>query len=325
LEYRSLGNSGLQVSLAGLGTNNFGRRCDAQQTAAVVHKALDLGLNFVDTADIYGDMLSEVYIGKAIKDRRHDVVLATKFVGASGEGPLNRGASRRYIMHEVQESLRRLDTDYIDLYQIHFWDSTTPIEETMRALDDLVRRGDVRYIGCSNFAAWQIVESQWIARSEHLAPFISAQNQYNALNRSVEAEVAPVSQRYGMSLIPFSPLAGGFLTGKYQPGQPAPQGARLSGDSAQAQRIKSDANYATLAKLEAFAEAHDHTVGELALAWLGSQPFVGSVIAGATTPAQVEENVRALEWKLSPEELKEIDEALGGPVSSGQRRGPGAR
>jgi aryl-alcohol dehydrogenase-like predicted oxidoreductase len=324
MEYRALGSSGLQVSLAGLGTNNFGRRCDADQTATVVHSALDHGINFIDTADAYGGGLSEEYIGKALGTRRRDTILATKFVLPMGEGPLWKGASRRYVMEAVHASLRRLQTDYIDLYQVHFWDASTPIEETMRALDDLVHQGDVRYIGCSNFTAWQIVESQWVARHEHLTSFISAQNQYNLFERTIEQEVAPVSQRYGLSVIPYSPLAGGFLTGKYQQGAEPPPGARFSGTgSQQGGRWMTDQNYQRLQALERFAEDHDHRVGELALAWLASQPFVGSVIAGAMTPEQIEENVRAIEWRLSTDELASLDEALGHEPAPGRRGGPG--
>jgi len=313
VEYRQLGNSGLKVSLAGLGTNNFGGRCDAAQTASVINRAVDLGVNFIDTADVYGGALSEDYIGRAIKDHRRDLIIATKFEQTMGEGPLWSGASRRYIMDAVQASLKRLDVDYIDLYQVHFWDPATPIEETMRALDDLVHRGDVRYVGCSNFKAWQIIESQWVARSEHLSPFISAQNRCNLLDREIEAEVVPASQKYGLGVIPYSPLAGGFLTGKYRPGEPPPEGTRFAGagrPGGGGARMLNDKAFAGLTKLEKFADEHDHTVGELALAWLGSQPWVGSVIAGATRPEQVDENVRALEWRLTPDELKQLDEAI---------------
>jgi aryl-alcohol dehydrogenase-like predicted oxidoreductase len=191
----------------------------------------------------------------------------------------------------------------------------------MQALDDLVHRGDVRYVGCSNFTAWQIVESQWIAKAGHLTPFISAQNRCNILDRHIEGEVVPASVKYGLGIIPFSPLNGGFLTGKYQPGQPPPEGARFSSGGRQAERVLNDAMFAALAKLEAFAEEHDHSVGELALAWLGSQPWVGSVIAGATQPEQVDENVRALEWRLTPDELKQLDEAIGSASGDGRRRG----
>ncbi len=307
MEYRQLGNSGLKVSLAGLGTNSFGVRCDADQAAAVVHRAIDRGINFIDTADVYGGLgVSEEYLGKAIKGHRRDLIVATKFK-SMGEGPMQSGASRRYIMDAVEASLRRLDVDYIDLYQVHLWDETTPVEETMRALDDLVHRGDVRYVGCSNFTAWQIVESQWVAQSEHSSPFISAQNRCNLLDRHIEDEIVPTSQQYGLGIIPYHPLAGGFLTGKYRQGEPAPEGSRFATDGRNAGRMLNDESFAALGKLETFAEEHDHTVGELALAWLGSQPWVGSVIAGATKPEQVDDSVRALEWRVTPDELKQLD------------------
>lgn len=310
MEYRSLGASGLQVSLAGLGTNNFGRRCGEEQSRAVVYRALDLGVNFIDTADIYGGGLSEEYVGRAIRGRRREVIIGTKFESPTGEGPLRAGASRRYIMEAVQRSLRRLRADYIDVYQIHFWDPTTPIEETIRALDDLVRRGDVRYVGCSNFSAWQVVEAQWVARSQRLSPLISAQNSYNLLDRGIERELAPACQKYGLGIIPYSPLASGFLTGKYRPGQPPPPGTRLAAPGPWTSRYLTEENFARLAKLERFAEDRDHPVGELALAWLGSQPFVASVIAGATRPEQVDQNVRALEWRLGGEDLAVLEAAL---------------
>ncbi len=323
MEYRQLGNSGLKVSVAGLGTNNFGGRSDAAQTKAVINRAIDNGVNFIDTADVYGRSLSEEYIGKAIKGHRRDLIVATKFQATMGEGPLWSGASRGYVMNAVEASLKRLDVDYIDLYQVHFWDEATPIEETMRALDDLVQRGDVRYVGCSNFTSWQIVESQWIAKTEHLTPFISAQNRCNLLDRKIEADVVPASQKYGLSIIPYAPLAGGFLTGKYKQGEPPPEGTRFAGGGRMgnaAARTFTDEGFGQLARLEAFAEEHDHTIGELALAWLGSQPWVGSVIAGATRPEQVDENVRALEWRLTPDELKQVDEVLGNSGAETRRR-----
>src|SRR5579871_764296 len=317
MEYRLLGHSGLQVSIAGLGTNQFGRRLDAAGTAAVLHKAIDLGINFIDTADQYGSGQSEEFIGRAIKDHRRDLILATKFTQPMGEGPLWSGASRRYVMEAVHASMKRLDVDYIDLYQIHFPDPKTPIEETLRALDDLIRNGDVRYVGCSNFEAWQIVEAAWTAKTEHLNPLISAQNQYNLLNRTVERDIAPAAWKYGMGLIPYSPLAGGFLTGKYRQGEPAPAGTRFSGPRAFGTQIMTAENYAQVSKLQQFAEERDHTVGELALAWLASKTFVGSVIAGATSAEQVEENARALEWQLTPEDQRTIDEVC--PPPSGGR------
>lgn len=308
MEYRHLGRSGLQVSVVGLGCNNFGGRLDVDRTRAVVDKALDLGINFLDTADVYGGGgKSEQQIGEVLKGRRHDVVLATKFSGKMGEGPMMSGGSRRHIVAALEESLRRLQTDYIDLYQYHFPDPATPIEESLRALDDLVRAGKVRYIGSSNFTGWQVVEAHYLAERHGLTPFISAQNQYNLLERRVERELAPACMKYGVGILPYFPLASGFLTGKYRPGEAAPEGTRLAAAGPMAQRILNEGNYETLQRLEQFAEGRGHTVLELAIGWLASQPHVGSVIAGATRPEQVESNVAAGAWKLSPEELAEVD------------------
>jgi len=308
VEYKNLGTSGLQVSAVGLGCNNFGRRCDPAQTAAAVTKALELGITLFDTADIYGPRgLSEEYLGKALAGRRHEALIATKFAGPMAEGPLSSGASRRYIFQAVEASLRRLNADHIDLYQIHFPDARTPIEETLRALDDVVHQGKVRYIGCSNFAGWQVVEAHWVSRTEHLAPFISAQNQYNLLERRIERELVPAAKAHGLGILPYFPLASGFLTGKYRPGEPPPEGTRLAAMGQRAEAALSEKNFATLTKLEGFAQTRGHSVLDLAIGWLASQPHVGSVIAGATAPQQVEQNVKAAEWRLSPEELAEVD------------------
>lgn len=309
MEYRPLGNSGLLVSVAGLGANQFGRRCDLNQTKAIVHKALDLGVNFIDTADRYAGTLSEQYLGQAIQGHRHDVIIATKFATPMREGPLWSGASRRYVTEAVQASLKRLGVDYIDLYQIHYPDPLTPIEETMRALDDLVHRGDVRYIGCSNFSAWQVVEAQWVARSEHLTPFISAQDEYSLVERAIERELVPVCGKYGLGIIPFFPLAEGLLTGKYRPGQPQPGGARLANGPFGAYWL-TDENFSLVAKAEAFARERGHTIGELALAWLAVQPQVSTVIAGATRTEQVEDNVRAFDWRLTAHDITVLDQIL---------------
>jgi aryl-alcohol dehydrogenase-like predicted oxidoreductase len=319
VEYRNLGNSGLIVSAIGLGTNNFGGRTDRDQTEAILRKAIDCGVTCIDTSDSYPpgapSGLSEEYIGEILKDHRREVVLATKFASSMGDGPLWRGASRRYIYNAVAASLRRLQTDYIDLYQVHFPDAATPIEETLRALDDLVRAGMVRYVGCSNFRGWQIVEAHWVAQSSHLSPFISAQNPYSLLDRAVEAEVIPACLKYGLGMLPFYPLASGFLSGKYRQGEPAPEGTRLASGGRMADRVMTDGNFATLQKLEQFAEARGRSVLELAIAWLAAQPAVSSVIAGATKPEQVEANVRALEWKLSESEVAEVS-AIARPVSA---------
>ena len=307
MEYRNLGRSGLQVSAVGLGCNNFGMRIDLEQTKLVVQKALDCGITLFDTADIYGGSKSEEYLGLALAGHRRDAIIATKFAGPMGEGPLWSGASRRYIFEAVDASLRRLNTDYIDLYQIHFPDVKTPIEETMRALDDVVRAGKVRYIGCSNFSGWQVVEAQWIANERHLTPFASAQNQYNLLDRRVERELAPACEKYGLGILPYFPLSSGFLTGKYRKGEKPAEGTRLAAWGARGNSMLSDANFAVLDKLEDFARAHSHSMIDLAIGWLASKPFVPSVIAGATKPEQIEQNVAAGAWKLTREEMAEVD------------------
>jgi len=309
VEYRNLGRSGLQVSAIGLGCNNFGGRCDATQTAAVVHAALDLGVTLVDTADVYGGRgKSEEFLGAALKGRRHAVVLATKFASPMGDGPMQSGASRAYILRAVEASLRRLDTDYVDLYQQHRFDPVTPVEETLHALDDLVRSGKVRYIGNSNFKGWHIASAHWIAQTQHLTSFISAQNEYSLLNRKVEEEIAPASRAFGLGILPYSPLGSGMLTGKYVRHEPGPAGARLSEPGRGSARWLTDRNYELVEKLRAFAQGAGHTPLELAIAWLAAQPHVGSVIAGATTPDQVRQNVAAGAWVLGQAELATVDE-----------------
>lgn len=307
MEYRNLGPSGLQVSVVGLGCNNFGGRLDAAGTRAVIDKCLELGVNFFDTADVYGGAgRSEELMGEVLKGRRNDVVLATKFASPMGEGPMRAGGSRRYIIQAVEDSLRRLQTDYIDLYQMHRPDPKTPYEETHRALDDLVKSGKVRYIGHSNFSGWQTAEAHYLARYEGLAPMISAQNEWSLLNRKVEHDLVPACERYSVGVLPFFPLASGLLTGKYRRGQEAPQGTRLSGGPL-AGRVLTDRNWDITEKLEEYATTRGHTLLELAMSWLACQPTVPSVIAGATKPEQVEANVNAVNWKLTAEEMAEID------------------
>lgn len=312
MEYRKLGPSGLHVSTVGLGTNNFGGRVDEKRSATVVRQAIEEGINFIDTANFYGRGLSEERIGKAIKDVRSEVLIATKVSGLMGDGPNARGNSRHHIMQQVDASLRRLQTDYIDLYQIHFTDSDTPIEETMRALDDLVHQGKARYIGCSNFAAWQVCEAIWTSRAMNLAPFVTVQPEYNILNRSIERELVPFCQAYNIGIIPFSPLANGFLTGKYRRGEPVPEGTRLAGNVRSQERTLTEKNFAILSRLENFAEERGHPMVELAIAWLLGNSSVSSVIAGATAPEQVVANAKAAEWHLTPEGMQEIDELLRG-------------
>jgi aryl-alcohol dehydrogenase-like predicted oxidoreductase len=306
MDYRRLGSSGLLVSAIGLGTNNFGGRTDFDRSRAVIERALDQGITLFDSADVYGGGRSEEFIGEVLGDRRKDVVIATKFAVAMGDGAYNRGASRHYIFRAVEASLRRLKTDYIDLYQVHTPDPNTPILETLQALDDLVRQGKVRYVGHSNFAAWQIVDAQWTAKTEHLAPPISAQHEYSLLNRGIQADVLPACRAMSLGVLPYFPLAGGFLTGKYRK-DAMPEGARLSGPGTQlAGRILTDPNWERVTKLEDFAEQSGHSMVELAFGWLLAEPAIGSVIAGATRPEQIDQNVKAGNEKLTSEELQAL-------------------
>jgi aryl-alcohol dehydrogenase-like predicted oxidoreductase len=311
VEYRTLGNSGLQVSVVGLGCNNFGGRVDAAGTKAVVEQCIEEGITFFDTADVYSRGQSEEFMAPVLKAHRHDVVIATKAGNPMGEGPYLRGTSRRYLMNAVEDSLRRLDTDYIDLFQVHVPDPNTPIDETLRTLDDLVRSGKVRYIGNSNFFGWQIVEAEWVARSEHLNRFVSAQNEYNLLQRNIETEVGPACLRYGLGFLPYFPLASGFLTGKYRPNEAPPEGTRLGAPNSPFGRVLNEGNFDKLTKLEQFAADRGHTMIELAFSWLASRPFVASVIAGATKPEQVTSNANAANWKLTDEEYAEVDQIMG--------------
>lgn len=307
MRMKTLGKSGLKVSVVGLGCNNFGMKCDQTETDAVVGKALDLGVTLFDTADMYGGQGgSETMLGKALGARRKDIVLATKFGLPMGPGGYMQGASRRYIMSAVEASLKRLGTDYIDLYQIHFPDAETPIEETLSALDDLIRAGKVRYVGSSNFTGWQLVEAWYIAEKKGYAKFISAQNHYNLLDRKIETDLVQAANAYGASVLPYFPLASGMLTGKYKRNAAGPNDSRLVMWGERAKSILTDANFDIVEKLEAFAAARGRTILDVAFGWLASQPHVGSVIAGATKPEQVELNVKAGEWEMSAEELAEV-------------------
>ena len=313
MEYRRLGNSGLRVSELGLGANNFGWWADEQTSIAVINHALDVGINYIDTADMYDRGRSEEFVGKALKGKRADVIIATKFATPMGEGPNDKGGSRHYIMKAVEASLKRLQTDYIDVYQMHNPDTETPIEETLRALDDLVHAGKVRYIGCSNFAAWQLCEALWTSTTNHLHSFVTVQARYNVLERSVETELVPCCRKYGIGVIPWGPLAGGFLTGKYQQRKEAPADARLAKPVGIYSHIFTDDNWNKLSKLEAFAEKHGHPVAELAIAWLRAKPWITSVIAGARTVEQLSANLPAMQWKLTHDEIAELD-AISRPV-----------
>jgi aryl-alcohol dehydrogenase-like predicted oxidoreductase len=314
MEQRNLGKSGLRVSVVGLGCNNFGGRIDLEATRKVVHKALDLGITFFDEADTYGDPRgsSESCLGQILGDHRKDIVLATKFARPMDASGRFEGASRRYIIAQVEASLRRLKTDWIDLYQQHQPDPLTPIEETLRALDDLVRHGKVRYIGCSTLPAWQVVEAQWTARHSGLHHFVSCQEEYSLLARRLDHEMMPMLETYGLGLIPFAPLANGLLTGKYKRDMPLPEGARLTYMQRAADRYLTDGNWAIVERLEGFAIERGHTLLELAVGWLARRPQVASVIAGATKPEQVEANVRAAGWVLTEDDMQEIDRMTAG-------------
>ena len=307
MEYRQLGKSGLQVSVIGLGTNNFGRRVDAKGTDTVVSHALDVGINLVDTSNSYGGTLSEEYIGRALRGKRDQAIVATKVSSRMGDGPNQAGNSRQHIMTEVENSLRRLGTDYIDLYQIHFPDPKTPIDETLRALDDLVHQGKVRYIGCSNFTGWQVCEAIWTSQTLGLTPFISVQPAYSMLDRGVEAELIPFCAQYGVGILPYYPLANGFLTGKYRRGEPAADGTRLAEND---RGLLTDKMFDLLEGLERFCADRGHTVLELAFAWLLANPTVSSVIAGATKVEQVVANSKAAGWRLTEDEMVEIEGLL---------------
>ena len=310
VELRRIGESGLKVSEIGLGCNNFGMRIEQTATTAVVGAALDAGINFFDTADVYGASQSEVMLGKALGKRRHEAIVATKFAMSMGGSPYKRGGSRRYILEAVDASLGRLGMDYIDLYQMHAPDPDTPIDETLRALDDLVRAGKVRYVGCSNFAGWQIADAAWIGKSHGSTKFIAAQNNFSLLERNVEREVIPACERFGLGLLPYFPLASGLLTGKYKRGERPPEGTRLAVGGQRAERALSDKNFDRIESLTKWSAERGRSLLDLAFAWLLSHPVVPSVIAGATRPEQVEANAAAANWKLVPAEVAEISDLL---------------
>jgi aryl-alcohol dehydrogenase-like predicted oxidoreductase len=305
MRFRQLGNSGLSVSVVGLGCNNFGGsfggKLDLEGTRAVVHTAIECGINLLDTADSYGAKGgSETLLGEVLKGRRDEVVLATKFGSDMGDGAGPARASRWYIRRAVEASLRRLQTDRIDLYQLHRPDGITPVDETLSALDDLVREGKVLYVGSSNLAAWQVAEADWVARTTGTTRFISAQNHYSLLERKAEDELLPACEKVGVGVLPFFPLANGLLTGKYRKGQDRPAGTRMEG------RDISERTWDRIEKLHAFAAERNRTLLELAFAGLLAHPAVSSVIAGATSPEQVKSNAVAGEWELTAEDREAL-------------------
>lgn len=313
MKTRALGPSGLQVSELGLGCNNFGWRIDEAATRKVVHAALDAGINFFDTADSYDKGGSETLLGKILGERRNDVVLATKFASPMSDGA-RRDASRRYILQAVEASLTRLKTDWIDVYWLHWPDPLTPINETLRALDDLIRAGKVRYIGACNLAAWQVVEAEWIARELGTHHFICAQNEYSLIERAAEAELLPALAQYHMALVPYFPLASGLLTGKYQRDHAAPKDSRFAHWTQLGDRYQTPANWNRIDKLQSWCKLNNHSLLELAFAWLLARNEVASVIAGATKPEQIKANASAIEWRMTAAERAEVDKLLAEPA-----------
>jgi aryl-alcohol dehydrogenase-like predicted oxidoreductase len=307
MQIRNLGGSGLRVSAVGIGCNNFGQRTDLAAARPIIHKAIDCGITLFDTADIYAGMGgSETVLGEVLGDRRKDIVLATKFSKPMSDDGSKQGASRRYIVSAVEASLKRLKTDYIDLYQQHDYDPLTPIEETLRALEDLVRQGKILYIGNSNFPAWRVAEAEFVARGLGSGRFVSCQDEYSLLVRDHEKELIPAAVEYNLGLLPFFPLAGGMLTGKYAGGK-IDGNTRFGKSPSMQDRYLNPRNAAIVDKLQAFVQARGHTLLELAFSWLASRPQVSSVIAGASSPEQIEQNVKAIDWKLSAEDMAEID------------------
>jgi aryl-alcohol dehydrogenase-like predicted oxidoreductase len=307
MEYRQLGNAGVRVSAIGLGANRFGSKEVGQADVDnIVNQALDLGVNFFDTANVYTEGRSEETLGHALKGRTEQVVLASKFSFPGKTGPNSWGASRYQLMQALDASLRRLQSDHIDLYYTHRWDASTPIEETLRALDDVIRMGKVRYIGASAYASWQLAHANVLAEMKGWSSFVVIQSEYNLLRRDVEREVLPYCRAHQVGFVPYYPLAGGFLTGKYEQGKPAPAGSR-GATTRNVQEFMTEANYNRVNRLAAWAKARGRGVNELAQAWLLAQPSVCSVISGATKPEQVVSNVKASDWQLAAEELKEVD------------------
>ncbi len=313
MQQRTVGRSSLQVSLAGLGTSNFGARVEPGMAQTIIHKALDLGVTLFDTADSYGDGRCEEVLAKALGGRRKDVIIASKWGNFDPGGDVPppvieiRGGSRAYILHALEQSLRRLETDYIDLYQLHKPDPNTPIEETLRALDEAIRQGKVRYAGVSNMPATQIAEAQRVAKQLGIEGFVSFQDRYNLLRRGIENTVFPVTDRHGLGLLPTLPLAEGLLTGKYRRGTPAPDGTRLATWSRMSERSVNERSWRVMEQLRSFAYERGHTLLELAMSWLATRPQVSSIIAGASKPEQVEQNIVALGWALTEDELSTID------------------
>lgn len=311
MQYRSLGNSGLKVSAIGLGGNTFGATADEAATIAVVNAALDVGVNFIDTADVYARGVSEEFVGRAVRGRRHQVIIGSKVWGKMGEGPNDAGLSRQHIMDGAEASLKRLGTDYIDLYQAHRPDADTPLEESLRAFDDLVAQGKVRYIGCSNYLAWQLVQARWIQDKAGLAPWVSVQPSWNVVEGLQDPHLLEACRELGVGIIPFRPIASGVLTGKYQRGEEPPPGTRAA-EVPYGRRDLTEHALDVVDRLRPFAESRGHTLVGLAIAWLLAHPECATVIAGARHAEQVRQNAQAADWALTAEERDEVTRLAGG-------------
>ena len=309
MSYRSLGNSGVKVSEVGIGADQFGPRVDRPTVKRIIRTALDNGVNFIDTADIYGGGLSEEYLGDALQGHRYEMVIATKGRSPMGEGPNDQGASRYHLMNALEASLRRLRTDHVDLYQIHSFDPSTPLEETMRTLDEMVRSGKVRYIGASNYAAWQICRCNDLAERYGWERFVTVQPHYHLLEREVERELVPYCRAFNVGILPYFPLAGGLLTGRYKLDAQPPADTRVAfypWARSYFDRYATPANFALLDRLSSFATERGHTLLELSIAWLLAEPMVSSVIAGVSKVEHIAPNARAAEWKLAAEDLAAV-------------------
>ena len=312
MRYRHLGNSGLEVSETGLGANSFGEpgRRDYAESKSIIHAAIDHGINFIDTSNVYAQGVSEEYIGRALEGRRHEMLIGTKFGSKREHGPNLFGGGRKFVMDAVEDSLRRLRTDYIDLYMIHRPDPRVPLEETLRAMDDIVRQGKALYIGVCNFEAWRMVDAVWTCKANGITQIISSQFEYSMLYRGSEAEMLPACRKHGVGVMPYLPLAAGFLTGKVDVSGVAPEGTRLALDANQSERWITDSNMRAIAALQDWAREHGKTLVDLAFAWLLADPIVGTVIAGASSPEQIAQNARASSWQLTDEERDEVTAIL---------------
>ena len=312
MRYRHLGNSGLEVSETGLGANSFGEpgRRDYAESKSIIYAAIDHGINFIDTSNVYAQGLSEEYIGRALEGRRHEILIGTKFGSMRDYGPNRFGGGRKFVTDSIEGSLMRLRTDYIDLYMIHRPDPRLPIEETLRAMDDIVRQGKALYIGVCNFEAWRMVDAAWTCKANGMTGIISSQFEYSMLHRGSEAEMLPACRRHGVGVMPYLPLAAGFLTGKVDVSGVAPEGTRLALDANQSERWITDSNMRAIAALQDWARERGKTLVDLAFAWLLADPIVGTVIAGASSPEQIAQNANASSWHLTDEERDEVTAIL---------------